>query len=360
MLFIFYEFFGVITNLLGGWFGAKLGLNTTMNLGLFLQVLALSMLLLPSPYLTVLWLMSAQALSGVAKDLNKMSAKSAIKSLTLQNESYLLYSWVSKLTGSKNALKGIGFFLGGILLNLYEFTGAILSLMIPLCIIWLFSVVLLKEHLGKAKYKPKFKQLLAKSAQINNLSIARFFLFASRDVWFVVALPVYLSSQFNWTHWQIGSFFAFWIIGYGLIQSCAHILSKSIPNGRSLTILAIALLFVITLLLLSFYFRPTEITLIIGLLVFAVVFALNSAQHSFLIIQFSDPGAVSLDVGFYYMANAGGRLCGTVLSGIIYQLYGLPACLLISALCIALAAFFANKLTLDDTHSSLKQSGDRL
>ena len=69
LLFLFYEFFGVVTNLVGGWVGARIGLNRTMNIGLGLQVLALCMLLVPSAMLTVTWVMGAQAISGIAKDL---------------------------------------------------------------------------------------------------------------------------------------------------------------------------------------------------------------------------------------------------------------------------------------------------
>ena len=121
-LFLFYEIFGVVTNLVGGWLGARLGLNRTMNIGLALQVLALGMLLAPSLWLTVPWVMGAQALSGIAKDLNKMSAKSSIKLLVPGEAQGQLYRWVALLTGSKNALKGVGFFLGGALLALLAVT----------------------------------------------------------------------------------------------------------------------------------------------------------------------------------------------------------------------------------------------
>src|SRR6056297_2545554 len=125
LLFIFYEFFGVVTNLVGGYLGARMGLNRTMNIGLFLQIVALAMLAVPAAMLTVAWVMAAQALSGIAKDLNKMSAKSAIKTLVSQGEAghQALYRWIAVLTGSKNALKGVGFFMGGLLLTLVGFQG---------------------------------------------------------------------------------------------------------------------------------------------------------------------------------------------------------------------------------------------
>src|SRR5690606_11014741 len=192
-LFLFYEIFGVVTNLVGGWLGARLGLNRTMNIGLGLQVAALLMLTVPAAMLSVPWVMAAQALSGIAKDLNKMSAKSSIKLLVPDSQQGTLYQWVAVLTGSKNALKGVGFFLGGLLLTLLGFTGAVLAMAAVLALVWLASLVLLKKDLGKAKSKPRFRDLLSKSRAINILSAARLFLFGARDVWFVVALPVFLA-----------------------------------------------------------------------------------------------------------------------------------------------------------------------
>lgn len=223
MLFLFYEIFGVITNLVGGWLGAHLGLNKTMNFGLALQIMALAMLCAPSEWLTVAYVMAAQALSGIAKDLNKMSAKSAIKHLVPEGESGQgqLYKWVAILTGSKNALKGVGFFLGGLLLTVLGFVGALKALIILLTIAWMISVVFLKGDMGKAKNKPKFKELFSKSRAINLLSAARLCLFAARDVWFVVALPIYLAQQFNWNFWWVSGFMALWVIGYGGVQSQA-------------------------------------------------------------------------------------------------------------------------------------------
>ncbi|MBU1437022.1 MAG: MFS transporter, partial [Gammaproteobacteria bacterium] len=186
-LFLFYEFFGVVTNLVGGWLGARLGLNKTMNIGLFLQVAALLMLLVPADLLTVMWVMAAQALSGIAKDLNKMSAKSSLKLLLPDSAQQALYKWVAILTGSKNALKGVGFFLGGFLLNQLGFQAAIASMAGLLFLVWISSLLLLKKDLGKSTFKPKFKDLFSKSRAINQLSAARMLLFGARDVWFVIA-----------------------------------------------------------------------------------------------------------------------------------------------------------------------------
>jgi len=182
LLFLFYEFFGVITNLVGGWLGARVGLNKTMNSGLILQVFALCLLLVPTELLTIAWVMFAQALSGIAKDLNKMSAKSAIKILVPDNKQSMLYKWVAILTGSKNTLKGVGFFIGGLLLTWLGFKGAVGVMAITLTLVWLFSIFNLKKELGKTANKPKFTKIFSKSRNVNILSAARLFLFGARDV----------------------------------------------------------------------------------------------------------------------------------------------------------------------------------
>ena len=343
MLFLFYEVFGVITNLVGGWLGARIGLNRTMNIGLAMQVVALSMLLVPAAWLTVPWVMGAQALSGIAKDLNKMSAKSSIKLLVPGDRQGLLYRWVAALTGSKNALKGIGFFLGGALLATVGFAAAVAIMAGALLLVWLLSLLLLKRDLGKAKAKPKFREIFSKSRAINLLSAARMFLFGARDVWFVVALPVFLASTLGWDFWQVGGFLAAWVIGYGLVQSFApHITGRAtgrLPDGRSASAWAVLLAMVpATMAALLVYGVPAAWVLIVGLTVFGVLFALNSALHSYLIVSYASEDGVSLDVGFYYMANAMGRLLGTVLSGWVFQRWGLAACLAISAALIAVAA----------------------
>ena len=343
MLFLFYEVFGVITNLVGGWLGARIGLNRTMNIGLAMQVIALSMLLVPAAWLTVPWVMGAQALSGIAKDLNKMSAKSSIKLLVPGDRQGLLYRWVAALTGSKNALKGIGFFLGGALLATVGFAAAVAIMAGALLLVWLLSLLLLKRDLGKAKAKPKFREIFSKSRAINLLSAARMFLFGARDVWFVVALPVFLASTLGWDFWQVGGFLAAWIIGYGLVQSFApHITGRAtgrLPDGRSASAWAVLLAMVpATMAALLVYGVPASWVLIVGLTVFGGLFALNSALHSYLIVSYASEDGVSLDVGFYYMANAMGRLLGTVLSGWVFQRWGLAACLAISAALIVVAA----------------------
>ena len=335
MLFLFYEVFGVITNLFGGWLGASWGLNRTMNIGLVLQVLALAMLLVPVSMLTVFWVMAAQAISGIAKDLNKMSAKSSLKLLVPSGSKDKLYAWVALLTGSKNALKGIGFFLGGLLLSLFGFHSAVLAMAVSLLLVWLASMFLLKKDFGKASNKPKFTEIFSKSSAVNILSAARLFLFGARDVWFVVALPIYLGASLGWDYWQVSGFLAAWVIVYGFVQTIAPYFTakktEKIPDGKTALswALPLALIPALIAVMLSQDLNPS-LVLIIGLIIFGTLFAINSSLHSFLILSYAREDGVSMDVGFYYMANALGRLLGTVLSGWLFQLYGLPACLWVS------------------------------
>jgi len=353
LLFLFYEIFGVITNLVGGWLGAHLGLNRTMNIGLALQIIALTMLLVPATWLTVPWVMASQALSGVAKDLNKMSAKSAIKLLVPEEAQGKLYQWVALLTGSKNTLKGVGFFLGGALLMLLGFAGAAAAMAVLLTLVWLASLVLLKQDLGKAKHKPKFRDIFSKSATINILSAARMFLFGARDVWFVVALPVFLSQTLGWSHSQTGGFLALWVIGYGLVQTIAPYITaspKKTPDGRTASLWALILTLLPGGIALGLMLGLDPATVLIsGLMLFGAIFAINSSLHSYLIVRYAGNDGVSLDVGFYYMSNAMGRLIGTLLSGWIFQLAGqgssgLQACLIISLGFLLLATLISLKL----------------
>ncbi len=350
-LFLFYEFFGVVTNLVGGWLGARFGLNKTMNIGLFLQVAALLMLTLDDQYLTVAWVMIAQALSGIAKDLNKMSAKSSIKALVPAEQKSALFRWVALLTGSKNTLKGVGFFLGGLLLALFGFQSSMLLMAAVLAIIALLSIWLLTSELGKAKHKPKFSRIFSSHAQLNYLSGARLCLFAARDVWFVIALPVYLSVELSWSHSLIGTFMAVWVILYGIVQACTpKILGlnhQQESSGKAMFVWG-ALLALITLILAVCMYKGTspEITIVSGLMIFGGVFAINSSLHSYVIVAIAKEDGVSMDVGFYYMANALGRLLGTILSGWLYQQYGLTICLVTSAVLAFSSAIFIRKLSL--------------
>ncbi|MEH0743477.1 organoarsenical effux MFS transporter ArsJ [Vibrio cholerae] len=348
-LFLFYEFFGVVTNLVGGWLGARLGLNKTMNLGLALQIGALLMLAVPNVWLTIPWVMAAQALSGIAKDLNKMSAKSSIKTLVPDEQQGALYKWVAILTGSKNALKGAGFFIGGLLLSLVGFKSAVLLMAGVLTLVFIGSVLSLDSGMGKAKNKPKFTQIFSKSQSINILSAARLFLFGARDVWFVVALPIYLGSVFGWQHLWVGGFLAAWTIAYGIVQGLApKITGKAqgrVPDGHAALVWAGALAVVTAAIAYAVQigWQP-EWVIVGGLMVFGAIFAVNSSLHSYLIVSYAKGDGVSLDVGFYYMANAMGRLIGTILSGWVFQVAGLAACLWVSFAFLALTTLISLKL----------------
>jgi MFS family permease len=349
MLFLFYEFFGIVTNLVGGWLGARIGLNLTMQIGMAIQVGALSMLALPDSWLSVPYVMLAQALSGIAKDLNKMSAKASVKTIMADGDESRLFHWVALLTGSKNALKGGGFFIGALLLELVGFQGAVATLAGLLFVALITTVIMLPAGVGKMKSKPKFAQLFSRVPAINWLSAARFFLFASRDVWFVVALPVFLYERLSWSFMQVGGFLALWVIGYGLAQACVPTLLRKgrhgqRPNGANACFWA----FVLALLPIGIALGmeqgwPVDQVLIVGLILFGIIFAINSAIHSYLILAYSDHDKVAMNVGFYYMANAGGRLMGTVLSGGLYQEFGLIGCLWCSSGFIIAASFFSKR-----------------
>lgn len=348
-LFLLYEFFGVVTNLVGGWLAAHWGLNTTMHVGLALQIVALTMLAVDPSYLTVVYVMVAQALSGIAKDLNKMSAKSSVKLLLPQASHGKLYRWVALLTGSKNTLKGFGFFLGALLLSLVGFQSALKLMSAVLALVLLLSLFVLQQDLGKTQYKPKFKEIFSKSGPVNYLSAARLFLFGSRDVWFVVALPIFLQSELDWQHMDVGILLATWIIAYGLVQSCAPLITGirqgKIPAGKAVVNWGLILSVVPLLIVFALHFDiAAGPVLVAGLLLFGFFFAINSSIHSFLIVAYAQADGVSMDVGFYYMANAAGRLLGTVLSGWVYQCFGLEACLLVSATFIITSSMISMRL----------------
>jgi hypothetical protein len=354
-LFLFYEFFGIVTNLLGGWIAARSGLKVTLYGGLLLQVGALVMLALLepswSPVASVVYVMAAQALSGIAKDLTKMSAKGAIKVVVPEGEEGALFKWVARLTGSKNALKGAGFFMGAALLTVLGFVGSLVAMAVGLMLVLLGTVVALPSGIGKAKSKVKFTTLFSKSGPVNWLSAARFFLFSARDVWFVVGLPVFLASTLGWTFMQVGAFVAAWFVGYGMIQAIVPEILRLAGAGREVTgdtaRLWAFVLMVIPIALtgaLAVHARPAP-ALMIGLATFMIVFAINSAVHSYLILAYSeDDDQVATNVGFYYMANAGGRLLGTLLSGVIFEFYGFTGCLLASSLLVLAAGLLSFNL----------------
>ena len=340
-LFLLYEFFGIVTNLFGGWLGARIGLSRALYFGMFLQVGALLMLAAPEPWLTVSYVMISQALSGIAKDLSKTSAKSSVKLLVPDTDQAGLFKWIAILTGSKNALKGVGFFLGSIMLAGFGLASSVLVMAAAIFITLLVILYLLPGELGRSTYRPKFSHVFSKSAAINILSAARLFLFAARDTWFVIALPVFLQAELGWSFAEVGGFLALWIIGYGLVQSVTPKLLKKQEQGAGRGLaellavaLAVAMFGLVAMLATS---MPPGRALVGGLAVFGIIFALNSSFHSYLVVSLARRDGVSLDVGFYYMANAAGRLLGTLLSGALYQWQGLDACLL-AAGALALAS----------------------
>lgn len=336
-LFLLYEFFGIVTNLVGGWLAARTGLRLTLALGLALQVVALGLLALLgrgwSIGLSVGYVMGCQALSGIAKDLTKMSAKSAVKVLVPSGDESGLFKWVAVLTGSKNALKGAGFFVGGLLLSSLGFRGALAAMASGVLVVLVFVLSMLPASIGQARKKPAFTGILSNSSGINRLSVARLALFAARDVWFVVSVPIFLASVLGWSFTQVGTFMALWVIAYGGVQSVSPILLATVTGGRApgpalASALGLGLAGVTALIPIGLRLAmPPALTMLGGLALFGIVFALNSSVHSYLVLAYSEADRVSLSVGFYYMANACGRLLGTLLSGILYQQAGVAASL---------------------------------
>jgi len=350
-LFLLYEFAGVVTNLVGGWIGSRFGLKKTLFAGLAMQIVALSALAFVNPAwsvgLSVAYVMGVQALAGISKDLTKMSSKSSVKLLIPSNSGQegekKLFLWVALLTGFKNALKGVGFFLGGFLLATLGFQDGLFALAGMLIVVLIACLLTVRGSFGKAKNKVKFTQLFSKSQAINCLSFARAFLFASRDVWFVVGLPIFLHSQLNWSFSQVGGFMAAWVIGYGFVQASAPKIAKanaglaSAVQGARVWGFALVVICAAMAAAVAFDFHATW-SLLIGLCVFGFIFAINSSIHSYLILAYTDSDQVSVNVGFYYMANAVGRLSGTLLSGIMFAVGNLPACLWTAAGLCAISA----------------------
>jgi len=349
-LFLAYEFMGIVTNLVGGWVGSRRGLNRTLVAGLITQIVALSTLTLLddnwSTWFAVTFVMILQALSGVAKDLTKMSSKSAVKTVAGDGA---LFRMVAILTGSKNALKGVGFFVGAALLSWIGFDTALWSMSAALAVTVVALMFFLNEDIGKSKRKAPLRSVLSKSTALNRLSAARVFLFASRDIWFVVALPVFLADELGWSHEGIGAFLAAWVIGYGIVQSSAPqllIMTGSAGDEVGATRRWALILGVITAVIAVAVATDVGATVAIvgGLIVFGVVFAMNSALHSFLVLAYADDDEVAMDVGFYYAANAVGRFVGTLASGLLFVLGDLTAALIGSAVVVGATWLLALRL----------------
>jgi predicted MFS family arabinose efflux permease len=355
-LFVLYEVAGMVTNLCAGWLAVRFGLATTLYAGLGLQIVALLALTQLDPSwsiaVSVAFVMCAQGVSGIAKDLTKMSSKSAVK-LLAPSEDSTLFQWVAVLTGSKNVIKGLGFFLGGALLAVFGFEGAVLGMACALGFLLTLVVWRMPPGLPSGMKGAKFSAVFSTSEAVNWLSLARVFLFSARDVWFVVGVPLYFYGVWSdgsdagnkAAFFMIGSFMALWVIGYGIVQGSAPKILARLPV-QSAFALAMLLAFVPLILAIVLWLSSSAVTplVVIGLFVFGFGFALNSALHSFLILSFSADARVSMDVGFYYMANAAGRLLGTLLSGVAYQAGGLELCLLIASLMLFLSAAVARRL----------------
>ena len=349
-IFVFYELFGIITNLVGGWLAARFGLKSTLFSGLGVQIVALLMLALaPEAWLVVPYVMASQALSGIAKDLTKMSSKSAVKLVVADGDEGALFRWVSILTGSKNALKGVGFFLGGVLLTLVGFQTAMLILAAIVLTALIATSTMMHGGLGTVNAKAKFRHMFSQNRAVNVLAAARIFLFASRDVWFVVGLPVFLRTVLGWSFWEVGGFLAIWVCGYGAVQASAPKFVRrraaeghGEPDGRTAALIAFVLAFFPAAIAIALSSGVDQtFAIIVGLAAFGVIFAVNSAVHSYLILSYSQGDKVAMNVGFYYMANAAGRLIGTLLSGLLYQWQGLTACLWASVIFVIAAGLLS-------------------
>ena len=346
-LFLLYETAGIFTNAIGGWLAVRFGIPRMLACGLGLQIAGLLMLSALDPGWTaaasVAWVVAAQGLAGIAKDLTKTASKSAIKA-TAQDGNAQLFRWVAWFTGSKNATKGAGFFAGGALLQWVGFAPALwlmaAMLVLVLGMVWLA----LPRALGKAKASKSMRELFAKSPAVNLMAAARIFLFGARDVWFVVGLPVFLYAS-GWSFTGVAGFLAAWTIGYGAVQAgapslvrrSADGLSREVPEvrlwGAALALIPLALALVLAV------FNPARADLVLaaGLCLFGVVFAVMSSLHSYLIMAYAGSEKAAEDVGFYYAANAAGRLLGIVLSGLLAGSGGMVACLAGSAVMLGLA-----------------------
>ena len=345
-LFLLYETAGIFANLGGGWLAARFGIPRMLMTGLALQIAGLTLLSALDPHwsaaLSVAWVVAAQGVSGVAKDITKTASKSAIKA-TSEGGSGQLFKWVAWFTGSKNAMKGAGFFVGGLLLETIGFKGALWLMAGLLAVVLLGIAVSLPRTLGKAKASKSFRELFAKTRAINLMAAARIFLFGSRDVWFVVGLPVFLYSK-GWHYMEVAGFIASWTIGYGLVQAIAPSvirrsadgLSREVPEARLWGALLTAIPIALAVTLGTAHLDRLDLVVTIGLCVFGFAFAVISSLHSYLILAYAGSAKAAEDVGFYYAANAGGRLVGILLSGALTQAGGLAACLWGSAVMLAL------------------------
>jgi len=340
-LFLLYEAAGVLANLIGGWLATRYGIARMLTVGLATQILGFLLLSMLSPdwsaALSVAWVVLAQGVCGVAKDLTKTASKSAIK-LTAGEASGTLFRWVAWFTGSKNAMKGVGFFLGGLLLEFLGFRGALWTMAALLALVLAGVVAFVPRLMGKSKASKSMRELFAKNRGINLLAAARVALFGARDVWFVVGVPVFLYAS-GWTFTMVGGFLAAWTIGYGLVQALAPSLIRRSADGLSSEVpaarwwsAALAVVPIVLAVAVAVGVPRLEWVVVLGLGVFGFAFAVNSSVHSYLILAYAGSEKAAEDVGFYYAANALGRFFGTLMSGLLYQWGGLLFALSGSAL----------------------------
>ena len=348
-LFLLYEAAGVGANFIGGWLATRFGITRMLTIGLSTEIAGFLLLSAVSPdwgvALSVAWVVVAQGVCGVAKDLTKTASKSAIKitETTAGGESEgRLFRWVAWFTGSKNAMKGLGFFLGGILLQFLGFAASLWLMAAMLAVVLAGVLLSLPPMMGKAKASRSARELFAKSPGINQLALARIGLFGARDVWFVVGVPVFLYAS-GWTFTMVGGYLAAWTIGYGLVQAVAPSiigrsvdgLSREVPAAQSWSLALVVVPVVIALLLVFTDWRQ-DVIVVLGLAVFGIAFAVNSSVHSYLVLAYAGSEKAAEDVGFYYAANAAGRFGGTLLSGVVFQAGGIIACLAVSAVLLAI------------------------
>ena len=155
----------------------------------------------------------------------------------------------------------------------------------------------------------------------------------------------------GWSSISVSTFLAAWVIGYGLVQAIAPkitnmLVQKGVPDGRAALLWGLPLVIVPVAMVVGLQQRSDPTTVIVfGLACFALVFAMNSALHSFLITSYANSDGVSLDVGFYYTANAVGRCLALSARGGFIGLLGLAACLSVSALFLALVLLISASAT---------------
>ena len=344
LLLLPYEAAGVVTNLLGGWLGGRFGQKPVLLTGLALQVVACLLLVVDAAWLTLPYVMGTQVLSGIAKDLAKNAAKSYVRMLAPAAPSGTLFRLLAGMTGSKNAMKGLGFFAGGALLASAGFRGTNLALAILLLGMLLLAAGTLPGTAPRAR--PALAAVLVQAAPVHWLAVARLFLFGSRDAWFAVALPLFLSGAWELSSGAVGGFLALWVIGYGTMQAVAPKLVRvrDLAGGTSVAAATtLALLAPLALTGFAVHAPQPNGWVLAGLLLYGAVFAVTSSLHSWLVVAMAGAESTAERVGFYYAANALGRLGGTLASGWLFGSYvsasdGLFATLVAAGIAVVVAA----------------------